>query len=415
MAFILPAWDGQKRVKYIGPDGSQLPQEDRSWHWLQADLTQKFAQKIKGKQQDEEPSEKPEAKQLTPQEALERIHAARGEVDVILDLVNGIEDGQHLAIGMVTPGQKSMQAQNRERMLALSAKQTALQGAAERLQRGAELLAKRLDQDDRYYAAAAELQKRWKLKAGPSGHAALLHVDLSLPFQVRGRREPPAEQLPLLRLQDGSVQVRNERQRSDPGGGHGLEGISQLLQKQQRALLWASIQRALEAEAAEAEAGNADALHAVAQKMVATCSSEAEGSQELGAMLLSLYLKAVQAGSTKGAGQASPILKPAMAWLQHSILRKEVERSLQVACSATAALQVSWLPVPEQTTSVAVLRRGNGPPFTLIVIEERLYLEGPLCSNTALEGAETGRHSYSGRIELRRGQLSDLLSLINLA
>ena len=44
MAFILPAWDGQKRVKYIGPDGSQLPQEDRSWHWLQADLTQKFAQ-----------------------------------------------------------------------------------------------------------------------------------------------------------------------------------------------------------------------------------------------------------------------------------------------------------------------------------------------------------------------------------
>ena len=34
-------------------------------------------QKIKGEQQDEEPSEKPEAKQLTPREALERIHAAR--------------------------------------------------------------------------------------------------------------------------------------------------------------------------------------------------------------------------------------------------------------------------------------------------------------------------------------------------
>ena len=58
-----------------------------------------------------------------------------------------------------------------------------------------------------------------------------------------------------------------------------------------------------------------------------------------------------------------------MAWLQHSILRKEVERSLQSACSATAALQVSWLPVPEQTTSVAVLRRGNGPSFTLIIKE----------------------------------------------
>lgn len=64
------------------------------------------------------------------------------------------------------------------------------------------------------------------LQAGPSGHAALLHVDLSLPFQVRGRREPPAEQLPLLRLQDGSVQVRNERQRSDPGRQPSLQSIA---------------------------------------------------------------------------------------------------------------------------------------------------------------------------------------------
>ena len=98
------------------------------------------------------------------------------------------------------------------------------------------------------------------------------------------------------------IQAVAESAGRSAGGGHGLEGISQLLQKQQRALLWASIQRALEAEAAEAEAGNADALHAVAQKMVATCSSEVEGSQELAAMLLSLYLKAVQAGSAKGAG-----------------------------------------------------------------------------------------------------------------
>ena len=257
------------------------------------------------------------------------------------------------------------------------------------------------------------------MQAGPSGHAALLHVDLSLPFRVHGRREPPAEQLPLLRLQDGSVQVRSERQRSGPGrqlslhscplpcrlmkrcccccilsrsriatreefgwrpitssgrvkgpvqcvqivasrasahcyassmavpywdlkgtleaemaevaagraaaarapflavtesagpcagGRHGLENISQLLQKQQRALLWASVQRALEAEAAEADAGNADALHAVAQKMVASCSLEAEGSQELGAMLLNLYLQAAQTGSTRGTGDL-----PAMA------------------------------------------------------------------------------------------------------
>ena len=46
---------------------------------------------------------------------------------MILDLVSGIEDGQHLAIGGVTPGQKSLQSQNRERALVLAAKQTQLQ------------------------------------------------------------------------------------------------------------------------------------------------------------------------------------------------------------------------------------------------------------------------------------------------
>ena len=44
MAFAMPAWSRNKRVKYIGPDGAQVPEEDRRWHWLQAHLTQKLAQ-----------------------------------------------------------------------------------------------------------------------------------------------------------------------------------------------------------------------------------------------------------------------------------------------------------------------------------------------------------------------------------
>ena len=75
-----------------------------------------------------------------------------------------------------------------------------------------------------------------------------------------------------------------------------------------------------------------------------------------------------------------------MAWLQHSILRKEVERSLQVACSATAAMQVSWLPVPEQTTSVAVLRQGDGPPFTLIIVQVSVASPPAMCIKAGDEG-----------------------------
>lgn len=68
-----------------------------------------------------------------------------------------------------------------------------LQGAAQRLKQSAELLSRRLDQDDQYYSAAAELQKHWKLKvsaAAISTHEPCLpctsphQVDLMLHMHV---------------------------------------------------------------------------------------------------------------------------------------------------------------------------------------------------------------------------------------
>ena len=44
--------------------------------------------------------------------------------------------------------------------------------------------------------------------------------------------------------------------------------------------------------------------------------------------------------------------------------------ALQVlASSAEAPVQYSWLPVPDQTTSVAHLRPQRGLPFSLIITE----------------------------------------------
>ena len=190
------------------------------------------------------------------------------------------------------------------------------------------------------------------MQASPTGHAAPLQVDISLPFKVHGRREAPAEQLPLQRLPDGSVQIRHERQRADTGvlaqppkalhqdnawtwvaynflkptppiaqvqrtimylhraspfifcAGldmqHRLDGISRLLHREQHKLLWASLRRALEAEAAQTEG---DAAHALVQKMVFCAASEAPGTQELAAMLLDMYLEAVEAGRSKARGE----------------------------------------------------------------------------------------------------------------
>ena len=68
------------------------------------------------------------------------------------------------------------------------------------------------------FIRAEHIRGLWTcLQASPSGHAAPLQVDISLPFKVRGRREALAEPLPLQRLPDGSVQVGHERQRADAG------------------------------------------------------------------------------------------------------------------------------------------------------------------------------------------------------
>ena len=88
-----------------------------------------------------------------------------------------------------------------------------------------------------------------------------------------------------------------------------------------------------------------------------------------------------------------------MAWLQHSILQNKVEKSLQVASRATAALQVSWLPVPEQTTSVAVLRRESGPPFTLIIIQVSIAWPLAMCSKAGHEGCRC-----QGKMRSQRGR-----------
>ncbi len=79
-----------------------------------------------------------------------------------------------------------------------------------------------------------------------------------------------------------------------------LDGISGLLHREQRKLLWASLRRALEAEAAQTEG---DAAHALVQKLVSCAASEAPGTQELAALLLDMYLEAVQAGKSKARGE----------------------------------------------------------------------------------------------------------------
>lgn len=79
-----------------------------------------------------------------------------------------------------------------------------------------------------------------------------------------------------------------------------VDGISGLLRTEQRKLLWASLKRVLEAEAAET---GGDAAHALIQRMISCAVSESPGTQKFAAILLEMFLKAAQAGSNTVTGE----------------------------------------------------------------------------------------------------------------
>ena len=84
-----------------------------------------------------------------------------------------------------------------------------------------------------------------------------------------------------------------------PAGGWGradVQAVHAQLHARQRRLLWASVQRVLEAEAVDADAGGSG--HEVAAQLVSRAS--VQGS--LGALLLGLYLQCLDGGI------ASPVL-----------------------------------------------------------------------------------------------------------
>ncbi|EIE22780.1 hypothetical protein COCSUDRAFT_42399 [Coccomyxa subellipsoidea C-169] len=363
MAFVM-SLARTKRVKYIGQDGSEVFQEDNRWHFLSAENL-----------------------------------ASQGEVDVILDLVSAVEAGQHLNVANVPPPKNTLHGLTSQRALQVQAKRLQLQDAAQRLSRGAGLLAASLDRDDTYYSQAAQLQRSWKLKASPSGAAAPLTVDVSLPFAPRGKREPAVEPLLLDRLPNGEVCIPelagleggsiSHEERVDgmssngfaemqepgstanepgPSGRGGVDAAYRLLQSRQRQVLWGAVQRLLEAEAAEVDGGGSG--HVLAAELVKRATGPAQPpAAALGPLLLSLFLKAVD---ERGGG----VLAEACGWIRFVAFHARVCASLERQAARLLDVSLSWLPVTGLMRSAVQIRIDSRPPLLLLIAGETLLLEG---------------------------------------
>jgi hypothetical protein len=112
-----------------------------------------------------------------PQKVLSKLLTARGELDVITDLVTFVEQQQFLAVEGIHRPPPTLEERTRARALRLAAARQQLHGAAGLLGRGLAALQAQAAVDDRFLADLSQLRRRWKLRrhagAGPGAGAVL--------------------------------------------------------------------------------------------------------------------------------------------------------------------------------------------------------------------------------------------------
>ncbi|KAK9842220.1 hypothetical protein WJX81_001193 [Elliptochloris bilobata] len=137
MAFVM-SLPRTKRLKYLNDAGQEVFQEDDRWHFLRAaDPTAQVPEDAAG---DTEEADSGRKAATTPWQALEKFQAARGEVEVLLDLVAAVEAGEAVAVANVPPRKSTLEGLTTARALLVQTKQRQLQDAAARLRRGARAL-----------------------------------------------------------------------------------------------------------------------------------------------------------------------------------------------------------------------------------------------------------------------------------
>ncbi|KAK9806770.1 hypothetical protein WJX72_002126 [[Myrmecia] bisecta] len=264
-----------KRVKYIEENGREEFVTDDRWAFLRAADPALQAGNVDAEAPASEAKEEGKATEAGPKlpwEVLEKIHTARGEIDVILDLVNYVEAQQHVGVVAVQRSTKLSDLTN-ERALRLQAKTKQIQDATQRLRRGADALRSHIKRESGFFENVARLQSHWKIRRAPHGGPNSYYVDIALPL-----KQP---WLPHLRQDGHIVDIMQDERRdmyvvddaapTDANGRQpvirGVDAIHVFLERRQRQLLWRLVQQTLDHESEALASGSfADSL---ASKLVA--------------------------------------------------------------------------------------------------------------------------------------------------
>ncbi|KAL0051100.1 hypothetical protein WJX82_001902 [Trebouxia sp. C0006] len=212
MAYILPSTKA-KRVKRIDQQGQEdLEADDQVAFQQSADAAAQVVTAVAGSEaEDAEAEQVPAA--ATPREVIEKLSAAKGELDIVLDLINLLEAQKYLGVANVALSSNSQQEQQQQ-AVRLQQKVSKLKDAGSRLRRGATALKARSATNHLFFVQLGQLQQHWNLKRSPPGSAGHFQIDVALPlgprWQLHRKEQQPDTLIDVIQAQDGTVQLQQE-------------------------------------------------------------------------------------------------------------------------------------------------------------------------------------------------------------
>lgn len=394
-----------ERVQAFEPDGTETCAPDARWAFMaRANVTDK--------EPDEEDTEEvaQEEKPTLPWRALEAIQTAKGEVDVILDLVALVRQQEVVATTNVQKPRMTIGDLAAEHALRAQSKVQQLRGASQQLRRGVAHLRERLDRNRRFYADLAHLQRDWNVQ-GTGAVTKGFAVDLAL--QPPDSAQPSTSLVDVLQGSDGGVCVMADQRDTEAGMPAGMvSGVSavhKVLIRRQDRLVWQSIREAVLEEASQLDVPLSEAQQLLQQIEDGGGSGGKHAALRAAVLGMfadnqaSIHRKPLLAAVGIATSPPLNILRHIRAQHRHDAMRSTVEADLQQLTSQHAELSTQRLPSSGPQTAAFQLSAGNRQ-LLVIVAHERLHVEQYGSAGKLQQGRHWAldAHTSANRQQLRQ-------------
>jgi len=136
---------------------------------------------------DQDNDRAPAVEQRTPQAVINKLLAARGELDVIIDLIAAIEQQQFVSLSHVPTTTKDPAAIAQHSVLRVARRREQIRSTSDRIRTGTAAAREQATRADRFLQDLKEIRQGWKLcrrsTAQGASAAGSFYVDLSLPIE----------------------------------------------------------------------------------------------------------------------------------------------------------------------------------------------------------------------------------------